>query len=32
MQELLTKYSLSDILIFIVLLFFAIKEFVNAIR
>lgn len=30
MEELLSKYSLSDILIFIVLLFFAIKEFVNA--
>lgn len=30
MEELLTKYSLSDILIFIVLLFFAIKEMVNA--
>ena len=30
MEVLLTKYSLSDILIFIVLLFFAIKEMVNA--
>lgn len=30
MEELLSKYSLSDILIFIVLLFFAIKELVNA--
>lgn len=30
MEELLSKYSLSDILIFIVLLFFAIKEMVNA--
>lgn len=30
MEELLSKYSLSDILIFIVLLFFAIKEVVTA--
>lgn len=30
MEELLTRYTLSDILIFIVLLFFAIKEMVNA--
>ena len=29
MEKLLTKYSLSDILIFIVLLFFAVKELVN---
>ena len=30
MEELLTKYSLSEILIFIILLFFSIKEIVNA--
>lgn len=31
MEELFTKYSLSDIIIFIILLYFAIKEVVNAI-